>query len=410
MKKIKRFTFDIAYCNIFILTPLYLSLKWLGDIIPSSIVAALPYSIMLIIIIKKIFETNFIKKNSIKAIIIVIFLILGSFYNSYLQVLLTGPFFWILIIFIIFLLEEGADEELYKDMQINCIIIILICIFAQIKGVYADDLSNGNYTLNYMSYGYTITAQVLILLECNKLNKDKLKLIINIISFIAIILSVIYGNRGILITYFFYYLYNFTLRKKILTTDNIKKKIILFFVLLLLLLNLKFILIMLNNFFDQLGIHSRNLTKLLSNSFMESTNRNIIYKQAIELIEKNPFLVHGPGYLKTQMHNNSNIHLNNANAHNIILELFVEYGIIFGAIILKKIGNCLYYGWYIEKKFLNEKRLKMNKIGVALLIHAITMLMFSSSLYECPELWIGIALVLVSKDKYKLLLEKREKK
>ena len=134
---------------------------------------------------------------------------------------------------------------------------------------------------------------------------------------------------------------------------------------------------------NSLGIESRTLEKMLSGDIMNDSERNLIWTYLIaSAIKKIPF---GQGIgadrLILQQKMRSGLY-----AHNFIIELIVNYGIIVGAIvgiwILKIVYNSLVKikdeNWY--------------GIIAPMLFSSVFTLLTSSSIYQYWLLWLAIGL------------------
>ena len=148
-----------------------------------------------------------------------------------------------------------------------------------------------------------------------------------------------------------------------------------------------------------MGIESRTLDKLVLGSFTTSLARNAIYENALNIIKINPLIPKGIGYMTTLsltgIYTFGGV---NTNAHNIVLELLIEYGVVIGSIIFLVVLNKVIRSIKFEIMYSDNS---IVSLSFCLLLQSIIQLFFSSSLYESNELWIG--LVLLSLTKYQAL-------
>lgn len=231
---------------------------------------------------------------------------------------------------------------------------------------------------NYMVYGMALITPTCIVMQKTFSEFTVFKAISLIIFEINII---IYGHRGALLVsavmmciFFFRY-------------SNAKRKILIVIsgtVVAILLLMFKEQLINgLIQIMNSLGIESRTLEKMLSGDIMNDSERNLIWTYLIaSAIKKIPF---GQGIgadrLILQQKMRSGLY-----AHNFIIELIVNYGIIVGAIvgiwILKIVYNSLVKikdeNWY--------------GIIAPMLFSSVFTLLTSSSIYQYWLLWLAIGL------------------
>ena len=211
----------------------------------------------------------------------------------------------------------------------------------------------------------------------------------------------IFGNRGALLVILVYALINFLfISKKNASTEN---RIFTFVVILVMII--VFVIfhdtffLLLYSVIKSMGIESRTLDKLVLGSFTTSLARNAIYENALNIIKINPLIPKGIGYMTTLsltgIYTFGGV---NTNAHNIVLELLIEYGVVIGSIIFLVVLNKVIRSIKFEIMYSDNS---IVSLSFCLLLQSIIQLFFSSSLYESNELWIG--LVLLSLTKYQAL-------
>lgn len=130
------------------------------------------------------------------------------------------------------------------------------------------------------------------------------------------------------------------------------------------------------------GIQSRTFT-LLAEDILHSSGRNDIYEMFISLIKEEPFKVRGLfadrvliGYY----------------AHSIVIELFYEFGLVFGTLMLFSIFCGVI-------KTINDKQMNARgKICLMFMCASLPTLLISGSLWTQQEFWMWVALLFCGKN------------
>lgn len=351
--------------------------------IPSFVMAVMPVIAAWLCILFQLKNIFYIHRDALIFIICVIFMLICALTgNDFLREIVFSSSFIMLITACIFVYTRSSNiHSLFSYINIICILSgLIVCIYAlTFIGFDYSKMEN-----SYMAIGYNLSLFSLILFECYRISQKKVNLLFAIIFSLFIL---IFGNRGAFIVLITYFIIKYIFLQEHALT---KKHIIFGFILIL--IGIAFI-----NFFEEIisfmaltlkniGISSRSFEKLLSNSFSQSEGRNEIYEVAFEIIRNNPIEVRGPGYLTTIYISKQYQH---ANAHNILLELLVEYGCVFGFIlffiIIKKIINSI--------KLLKYNKNIENSISACFLIQAIVQLSFSTTFYSSNEFWLGLVII-----------------
>ena len=89
---------------------------------------------------------------------------------------------------------------------------------------------------------------------------------------------------------------------------------------------------------SNMGFNSRTLEKLLDGTITSATGRNYIADVCIDIIEKHPLFGVGIGldrfYINQGVKGNVELEFSSSYPHNLIYEILVQYGIIFGTGII----------------------------------------------------------------------------
>lgn len=138
------------------------------------------------------------------------------------------------------------------------------------------------------------------------------------------------------------------------------------------------------------GVYSYTLITFELGNFFSSLSRINIWEDCFVLIKDAPLLGNGIG--------GSQVHLGLGNyAHNIVLDLLVDYGLILGTILIVTL---------IILSFIYIKNV-WEKIDfdftMPFLVNALCILLLSRTLYELSEFWISLALLLANAYKIRKL-------
>lgn len=242
-----------------------------------------------------------------------------------------NPFRGIYAYFFVRLLE--SDKQVKKMLKISGWLMLIYFIYTYIvstnRGYWYGvglGMENGTIKMSYsVSFGYQVLPFALLFLY-DAIETKKIKDIVP--SAACIVLILIGGSRGpILFLALFLTLY---VAVKI---NSSKRK-------LLMIIGLGIIGILIFVFYDYLiyalagilskfGLSSRFLTKLISGTITSDSGRGILWEAALKMIKENPF---GYGFMGAR-HIIGNI-IVAGYPHSIILEMWIEYGVIFGSLIL----------------------------------------------------------------------------
>lgn len=350
-------------------------------VIPSFVMAIMPVIVAWIRIIFPF--KRYIRPHSdvfIFVLCVLSMLLDASLGNKFLQYIAFSSSFFMLITSCIFIYTRESLESLFCNVNIVCFLSGgLVCLYA-VAFTGSSYLTMEN---SYMAIGYALSLYVLVLFEYARVFHKKFEIIVAA-GYSAVIFS--FGNRGALLVVIIYLcLRLLVVREEKLTQKDILGAMALFLLAAGIIINFEGILNGLISAFQEAGISSRTFEKILNHSFSKSQGRNEIYEKAFEIIKAAPLDIKGPGYLTTVYINQRYI---NANAHNILLELLVEYGCILGPILFALIlERCV-----VAIRLLRHNPTMANAMAFCLLLQAIIQLSFSSTFYSSNEFWLGLVL------------------
>lgn len=335
------------------------------------------YLIFFTIIIFAVFSTfKTIKKDILLVVLgmLIIFIFTYLVYpeNRYFMFTNTNSFIdnpiFIFIIFNIsaYILTRNLKNYkiLYEIMKKFSIVVILVSFI-----IFLFDLSLGT-TVQYMVFSYNMLPHSLFLLFV--LFEEK-KIIFGCIGVLGSILIFIGGARGpALIT--LVSLFIFLTFKNENFIGKIKKLTIGIVILIVVIIYFENILNILYDFLLDIGYNSRTLLKLLENSFLDSSGRNIIYRNLIKSFNIAGYGIYGDRALIGTY------------AHNIFIEIIIDYGVIIGIPLILILFRYLYLAITVKDKILLMLTISFFASGV------LKLLITGSYLNQEPSLYIIIAL------------------
>jgi len=263
---------------------------------------------------------SFFKRINVKSILIVLisfsFILFNLFFEQnkefFLQTILTFLLNCFLPFLFSIILKEGKYLYIYF-YKLSILVSILITVALITNTFHSDGRAYA------MGLSYAAILFFIILLDDFLKNKKKYSIIMGIP---IIYIITIFGSRGAFACvgmYILVYLYrNFRFNREILKTLFF----VLFFILLFIFRNQ--IINIFASFLNNIGIYSRSVQLLLEGEFVSSDGRLDIYTQLINDIVNNPLAIRGV---------NAEYNVVNIYAHNFIIEILYQFGIIIGSII-----------------------------------------------------------------------------
>lgn len=378
--------FYIGYCIFSILEAAEIVFPNIRNYIPDGLFGIISLGCLFLAFFLRF---KFINLYALSAIIFLIILCLISSFNidnsfQILEIFFTIPNI-INVCLLLFFSTEDAPEE--RNKQLINISYFMVCI-SFIK-LFNEGYIDSNNNFDYMGFGYGTSLYWCIILQ--KSFKYK-KLYDIIVSLVIGLLMISFGNRGvipiILISCLVFYLkYRQSKRFPIFI-------VVLLFLGGVLMVFRNTVISILAYYSHNLGIPSYFIDKISASGLFVSNERREIILSLIALIKQHPF---GSGIGADRV-------LIGQYAHNVVIELLVDFGIFFGPLIFMII---LYIG-------LEMLRLKANnpwgELFLPFYIVSLSMLMLSNSIYSSTEFWIAIMIFCsykMSALKYKKLIDRK---
>ena len=251
-----------------------------------------------------------------------------------------------------------------------------------IPSYYYSQLYLSALNVDYMSISYNVLVALCI---CIGVSWNKRKLFPAIIAIVSLLLLIVVGSRGASFSALMYILLLLIVKYM----DGEKKMVLtVLFITILLTVSLGgYYISEISSLIDSGDLFSRNLNKLDDDSFFSHDDRDEI-KQVIEVgLDKNFF---GYGLLGDRIIF-QNEHFKGVYAHNILLEMRADFGIIIGPVL---------FAIFFIKLVLSFFRLRGCKRDFLIMIipAGFIKLWFSGSYLVSPEFFVLLALLIDWKD------------
>jgi hypothetical protein len=277
----------------------------------------------------------------------------------------TTAFPTILFVYIV----KDAKQLLHNLLIISRVIFFVtlpVVVLLLVRNT-GSAFNEGNYS---MGFGYACALPTIFLLMSFIEGRNIIDLVGTIIMLFAIFT---FGSRGPLLSVLFFFAlfcFRFLISRR-------EYALLIFIVILIIpvCMYYKEMLEVFTVFLEQYGVESRTLD-LLQQEEMYTSGRDRLYAKLLEIIQEDPLTIRGICAEWAVI---------GVYAHNIVLELVYQFGVICGGGIVLVIFICAVSSFFFTP---------MNKDGILELIlacMALTHLMFSSSLWTNYIFWAWIA-------------------
>ena len=211
--------------------------------------------------------------------------------------------------------------------------LVLLSILNNIVGIVAfwGVVIGKQQAFEYMTFAYNLLFSSCFLFVYSQMRKSKALFIISIFSLFTLTFI---GARGAMICALSFFVVYFFMKTQ---SSNIKKGLLcVFFFVVSILVYIYFndMMGIIAKIMNYIGFDSRIVSFLLSSNFVESHGREILYDNLLNRVTESP--VFGYGIFGDRLLNRDFVRITGY-AHNIFLELMVDFG-IFGGVIL----SCVY--------------------------------------------------------------------
>lgn len=277
--------------------------------------------------------------------------------------------YFITILPVVVILSCIRDYQILLDIMVKMSVAILIlsglCLLI-------DSTVGAGYTYS-MGYANSLIIPICCMIY---LYFEKRKFIFIILAIIGGLNISILGSRGALLAIGVYFITQ--LMKRVNTLENRNRVLVLSMLIIFCLIFFRPILGLIEFILAQNGFSSRTI-ELLLNDFMHSSGRGIIYEAIKQEIKLQPFVIRGIG---GEYHVTGGFY-----AHNFILEILCDFGVIVGGILL-----IIVFIGIIRTLTLKEDN---GKCSVATLFFscAIPILLISESIWQSVYFWLWGAMI-----------------
>lgn len=245
--------------------------------------------------------------------------------------------------------------------------------------------------IGYMRYGYAMLPSVIVFYLCvEKYNKMK-RFRFLILFGISAIEMILFGNRGTILCFAIFIVLRILYGK---LNYKIKGLLIIgIFFVIYIMMETQMVMNIIDYIYNSLNIQTYSLMKLkkmlLEGISSASSGRDVLYKMAIDVFRKKPIIGNGVAF---------SFYINNGVAvapHNIVLQLLVEFGML-------GLGVFLVFSIYMGYKYFMFRNQTSSDLFVCitmLLAVAFGRLLVSSDLWQRPEFWILITMLICNSGK-----------
>ena len=293
------------------------------------------------------------------------------------------PFFTESLPLFLITLVINDYNRLYKALRIASIAAIASAF------IFVIFQYEGKYEIDYMSFSYGVTLPVMLMLIFAFDDKKKIDLFFAFLGFTIIF---VVGARGPILGLFagvlFYFLINFKLN-----LNYTLLLISLVFLIIFFVINFENLIQLLDNFLQQRNISSRTVRLLLHNSIEHDSGRDVLYEKAL-IASQNLFIGNGMA--------GDRVVLGGTYAHNLFLEIFLEYGFILGTIFT----IVLIYN-LVRTLFFKNKTIMYYLFFAIFFTTGFIKLQFSSSYTLEPTFYIMLALAMRLASNNKLRMKRK---
>lgn len=286
-------------------------------------------------------------------------------------------------------------SQKYNSIVIIKTVNIVFCVFSLLLlPIYINKIQNGLISIDFtMDLSYTLLVGIVATIIIMIFYRPK-KFLYGLFNILILLYNFYYlffinANRGVFLALAMFFVLTIVVK-----FNNIAIKRFLVFLLaslgFLAFNNMEHILGMLNGFLIHFNINSSLISKIIFqyNNDVFTSNREAIWGNSLELIKVSPILGNGIGALES---------IHGYYAHNFVLQIFIEFGLLFGFAIMILIG----YGIY--KIYKTDNYTEEIVLLIFFFCISIPRLLVSETYWNIPAFWMYLFLT------YKLLKLKSKK-
>ncbi len=219
--------------------------------------------------------------------------------------------------------------------------------------------------------------------------KEKPIWLYTLLSVVGLLLIIIHGSRGPLFCFIVFFLL------KVITEFRHNRVAVFFAGLFIIgftaiIVNINYVLQGVAVLVNRFGINSRTISQILRQTVLDDSGRSTFQERALALIRNNFFIGTGLG--------SDVMLLGGQYAHNLFLELWIDFGAIIGTLIAA-------YIIYIVVKSLEAPKSTLKDMATVFLCTGFVMLMISGTYLENINLFINIGLIIYYKYSKKMRID-----
>jgi len=228
----------------------------------------------------------------------------------------------------------NEDKKVWGNYSLFQILYILAIANIIANFLYSSYYLSSRVLEGYsMTWAYSILPSVLMLIYWGVREKH---LIADILAVFGFLLILSYGSRGPIVCVLIFVML-------LITINMVNRRkysiIVLFSILVVIIMNTNYISLIasyLQVAVSRTGFSTRIFDMLLSNHILNDTGRNSISVVLLSAISERPLL--GYGLYADRYLSSSGIYISGMYAHNFVLELWTQFGVVIGSLIIFAIG------------------------------------------------------------------------
>ncbi|SLM18718.1 membrane hypothetical protein [uncultured spirochete] len=228
----------------------------------------------------------------------------------------------------------NEDKKVWKSYSLFQILYILAITNLIANFLYTSYYLSSRVLEGYsMTWAYSILPSVLMIIFWGVKGK---RVIADILSVFGFLLILSYGSRGPIVCVLV-----FTVLLIAINMVNRKKYsiIVLFCILIVIIMNTNYVSLIvsyLQGIISRTGFSTRVFDMMLRNDILSDTGRSPIRAALLSAISERPLL--GYGLYADRYLSSSGIYISGMYAHNFVLELWTQFGVVIGSLIIFAIG------------------------------------------------------------------------
>lgn len=285
-----------------------------------------------------------------------------------------------------FILPKIEDYEQLQNEFLKLKIVFLITVIIAVILILKNGVIQGagsRYAVYSMSFGRALIFPTLLYFS-EWFNKNKKMDLVIGIFLTGVILT--FGSRFPLVCIAFYIICKIMLNFKDNPVRSFGYISLIVSGVIFLIFGREYLVQFFNYVFEQFGIRSRGLAKLLSGDFAGDSGRSLIFREIIIKVNQSPVFGYGAA--------GANVALNNGLTHSLVLDIVGNLGYVGGFIFMLFVIVKVIKLWCESKCDYNKREFILLSLSMFLPIS-----MIQSSLWRANYMWYLIVMPIKSKKK-----------